>query len=154
MCSSVLSVCVLTVSGQDLFLGVDGLSPVQWHPYSTVGGEAPSTLVAHIKAYGRRAPYLSCHPCTPPEDALRLLSSVWWYPFALWIGSETCTGVGFSESAAGFLCLERSTRMPDPKLRGGAKLLLCGSEWRPPPGCPPNPASVTLTGNLAAGRAG
>lgn len=40
---------------QDLFLGVDGLSPVQWHPYSTVGGERPHTLVAHIKAYGQCA---------------------------------------------------------------------------------------------------
>jgi hypothetical protein len=43
---------------QDLFLGVDGLSPVQWHPYSTVGGERPHTLVAHIKAYGRCALFL------------------------------------------------------------------------------------------------
>ena len=34
---------------QDLFLGVDGLSPVQWHPYSTVGGDGEHTLVAHIK---------------------------------------------------------------------------------------------------------
>lgn len=38
---------------QDLFLGVDGLSPTQWHPYSTVGGPRPHTLVAHIKSYGR-----------------------------------------------------------------------------------------------------
>ncbi|CAL5218771.1 g490 [Coccomyxa viridis] len=38
---------------QDLFLGVDGLSPVQWHPYSTVGGDQGHTLVAHIKAYGK-----------------------------------------------------------------------------------------------------
>ncbi|CAL8470322.1 g9864 [Coccomyxa elongata] len=37
---------------QDLFLGVDGLSTVQWHPYSTVGGPRPGTLVAHIKSYG------------------------------------------------------------------------------------------------------
>lgn len=37
---------------QDLFLGVDGLSTVQWHPYSTVGGPRPHTLVAHIKSYG------------------------------------------------------------------------------------------------------
>ncbi len=37
---------------QDLFLGVDGLSTVQWHPYSTVGGARPGTLVAHIKSYG------------------------------------------------------------------------------------------------------
>jgi predicted ferric reductase len=39
-------------ASQDLFLGVDGLSPVQWHPYSTVGGVRPHTLVAHIKGYG------------------------------------------------------------------------------------------------------
>ena len=38
---------------QDLFLGVDGLSPMQWHPYSTVGGNQGHTLVAHIKAYGK-----------------------------------------------------------------------------------------------------
>ncbi len=38
---------------QDLFLGVDGLSPVQWHPYSTVGSGEGHTLVAHIKAYGK-----------------------------------------------------------------------------------------------------
>lgn len=38
---------------QDLFLGCGGLSPLQWHPYSTVGGERPHTLVAHIKAYGQ-----------------------------------------------------------------------------------------------------
>lgn len=37
---------------QDLFLGVDGLSQLQWHPYSTVGGPRPHTLVAHIKSYG------------------------------------------------------------------------------------------------------
>ena len=53
-CSSMSSTCPCAPD-QDLFLGVDGLSPVQWHPYSTVGGEAPATLVAHIKAYGRCA---------------------------------------------------------------------------------------------------
>ena len=47
--------CAHTMRGsvQDLFLGVDGLSPVQWHPYSTVGGDGEHTLVAHIKAYGK-----------------------------------------------------------------------------------------------------
>ena len=43
----------MNCSSQDLFLGVDGLSPVQWHPYSTVGGDQGHTLVAHIKAYGK-----------------------------------------------------------------------------------------------------
>ena len=51
--SRVLSLMARPTNVQDLFLGVDGLSPVQWHPYSTVGGERPHTLVAHIKAYGQ-----------------------------------------------------------------------------------------------------
>lgn len=42
----------MAITVQDLFLGVDGLSTVQWHPYSTVGGPRPHTLVAHIKSYG------------------------------------------------------------------------------------------------------
>ena len=46
----------MLTSVQDLFLGVDGLSPVQWHPYSTVGGDGEHTLVAHIKAYGKWVP--------------------------------------------------------------------------------------------------
>lgn len=48
LCAQRRACCV-----QDLFLGVDGLSPLQWHPYSTVGGDSGHTLVAHIKAYGK-----------------------------------------------------------------------------------------------------
>ena len=48
---------MMVATVQDLFLGVDGLSPVQWHPYSTVGGDGEHTLVAHIKAYGKYVPF-------------------------------------------------------------------------------------------------
>ena len=51
---------------QDLFLGVDGLSPVQWHPYSTVGGDGEHTLVAHIKAYGKWVPVHALCSCARP----------------------------------------------------------------------------------------
>ena len=55
---------IMAPSVQDLFLGVDGLSPVQWHPYSTVGGDGEHTLVAHIKAYGKWVPvHALCLAC-------------------------------------------------------------------------------------------
>ena len=58
----------MVTSVQDLFLGVDGLSPVQWHPYSTVGGDREHTLVAHIKAYGKWVPVHALIPKTVSVD--------------------------------------------------------------------------------------
>ncbi len=37
---------------QDLFIGVDGLSPIQWHPFTTRAGPDERTLLAHVKGYG------------------------------------------------------------------------------------------------------
>ncbi|KAK9845990.1 hypothetical protein WJX81_007894 [Elliptochloris bilobata] len=37
---------------QDLFVGVEDLSPVQWHPFTSRAGPEPHTLLAHVKGYG------------------------------------------------------------------------------------------------------
>ncbi len=37
---------------QDLFIGVVGLSPIQWHPFTTRAGPEGHTLLAHVKGYG------------------------------------------------------------------------------------------------------
>ena len=49
---------------------VDGLSPVQWHPYSTVGGDGEHTLVAHIKAYGKWVPVHALCLCAKAIEQL------------------------------------------------------------------------------------
>ena len=64
----------MVTSVQDLFLGVDGLSPVQWHPYSTVGGDGEHTLVAHIKAYGKWVPVHALIPKTFQVD-IKIISA-------------------------------------------------------------------------------
>ena len=33
-------------------MGVEGLSPVQWHPFTSRAGPEPHTLLAHVKGYG------------------------------------------------------------------------------------------------------
>lgn len=33
-------------------MGVEDLSPVQWHPFTSRAGPEPHTLLAHVKGYG------------------------------------------------------------------------------------------------------
>ena len=38
---------------QEIFMRVEGLSHLQWHPFTVIRGESPGTLQAIIKSYGR-----------------------------------------------------------------------------------------------------
>ena len=54
----------LVPGAQDLFVGVEDLSPVQWHPFTSRAGPEPHTLLAHVKGYGPWTQVrLSCAAC-------------------------------------------------------------------------------------------